>query len=243
MKDESGGPIRFRVNLHGVITAVVQQFDAGQGRTEPHAERPPVMGFVQCRGEPADVPAQKPDGRHSRQHPALPQNEARVQMADDGLFHLGSRRRTIPRATEMAAPSGRGRTAARAVRAARHRRRRGFQRDAPRATAAIPAIPPATCPSGSPGRAMSGDETADQQIMSDGKFPERFQAELPRGAMPACQPHSACAPDRVTFPNSWSPMVNQARSPNFARSLLETFPRAFEQPPGRSRPTNPLSQL
>ena len=64
--------IRRRVNLHRVITAVVQQFSAGQGRTEPKPERPPMMSFVQRRREAVDGAAQKPDGWNARQYPAFP---------------------------------------------------------------------------------------------------------------------------------------------------------------------------
>ena len=77
-----------RINLHGVIATVVEQFNAGKGGAEPHVEGPPEMGFVQRRRHMVDGVSQKSNGRNAGQHPAFPKNQRGVQVSEDGLFHL-----------------------------------------------------------------------------------------------------------------------------------------------------------
>ena len=88
MKLELRRKFCLRVNFHDVIAAVVQQFDAGERWAEAHAERPPIMRGVQRRGELAHGISEKPHGRDAGEQPAFPQNQTRVEMADDGLLDL-----------------------------------------------------------------------------------------------------------------------------------------------------------
>src|SRR5208337_521556 len=83
MKGKAGGAGCRRIEVDGVIAAVVEQFGARQGRAEPHVERPPVMRFVQGGTETVDVAAKKADRRNAREQPAFPQNQIGVEMAND----------------------------------------------------------------------------------------------------------------------------------------------------------------
>ena len=70
------------------VAAILEQFRAGQGRTEPDLERLPVPGLAQRRRQAPRGVAQKTNPGHARQQAAFPKHQGRVQMADDGLFEL-----------------------------------------------------------------------------------------------------------------------------------------------------------
>ena len=65
-----------------------QQFDARDRGTQPHVEGPPMPRVVQRRGHAVNPVAEEGYGRHTRQPPALPEDQIRMQVPDDRLLDL-----------------------------------------------------------------------------------------------------------------------------------------------------------
>jgi outer membrane protein assembly factor BamB len=71
-----------------VKAPVLKQLDPGERRTEQNIERLPVARLAQRGGQPLGRVPEKGDHRHARKHAAGLENQSRVEMADDGSFHL-----------------------------------------------------------------------------------------------------------------------------------------------------------
>src|SRR5437867_3411466 len=82
----------FCVQLDPQIPSIIQQLDAGEGRTEANLEGTPVPRVAQSGAEAFGGVAEKSDPRNPSERAAFPQDEVGMEMADDGLLDLGQSR-------------------------------------------------------------------------------------------------------------------------------------------------------
>src|ERR1041385_2977959 len=190
-------------------------------------KRLPMPRFPQRRAHAPGRVAQKTDWRHSGQPAALPEDQARVQMADDGLLDLPDLV-----ADRVVVPEERkGRGIVRKKEDALLRFQTGERRadilEVPRAEL-FPRSP--LFRQGVPEIDRQRDErrrNADQNITPELEAPERFETELAAGALEARHAHSAAAADKAELAEF---MVADGRAETRAETaaqFAETFPRAL----------------
>jgi hypothetical protein len=49
MESKANRSLRFRINFRREVAAILEQLDAGEGRTEAHVKMPPETRFIQTR--------------------------------------------------------------------------------------------------------------------------------------------------------------------------------------------------
>ena len=75
MESKANRSLRFRINFRREVAAILEQLDAGEGRTEAHVKMPPETRFIQTRAHPPDGMAEKTDHWHARQQFAFPEKQ------------------------------------------------------------------------------------------------------------------------------------------------------------------------
>src|SRR5207244_2475328 len=78
----------FGIELNGQKSAVLQQLNPGERRTQAQVKRLPMPRPPQRRAHAPGRVAEETDGRQAGEPAAFPEDQTRMQMPDDRLLEL-----------------------------------------------------------------------------------------------------------------------------------------------------------